>query len=217
MGCESGAVGIIDARMPDLADVWKTALPQVLNNVTGRGVWTALNTAVPITVEDGVFVLGMPPSDTALGPHLRLPATSQLIERFTSKAAGHALRLRVIDGTALEDWELVKRRDAERRRLQEAEMTKMRAELSARTSWDQVYEQLARRFAAINNRSLPQNRARFFEEAVEIIVEARTAQSDQYDDLSERNFARCLERVAQYTELPSVLVAREVLKRSSEL
>lgn len=202
--------------MPDLSDAWKAALPQILGNVTGRGVWTALNAAVPVTIEEGVFVLGVPPRDTALGAHLRLPATSQLIERYIGQAVRNPVRLRVIDGVSLEDWELVKRRDAERRRLQEAEMNKMRAELAAKTSWDAVYEQLSRRFAAINNRSLPQNRARFFEEAIEIIVEARTAQN-QYDELGERNFARCLERVAQYTELPSVLVAREVLKRASEL
>ena len=202
--------------MADLADVWKTSLPQILKNVTGRGVWTALNAAAPVIFEDGVFVLGVPPQDSALGAHLRLPATSQLIERSVGAGMGQAIRLRVIDGTTLEDWDLVKRRDVERRRLQEAELNKMRAELSAKTSWDAVYEQLSRRFAAISNRSLPQNRARFFEEAIEVIVEARTSQT-QWDDLGERNFARCLERVSQYTELPSVLVAREVLKRAGEL
>ncbi len=202
--------------MAELADVWKEALPQILNGVTGRGVWTALNGAVPVTMEDGVFVLGIARQDSALGAHLRLPSTSQMIERYVGKGFGHQVRLRVIDGTTLEDWEMVKRRDVERRRLQEAEMTKMRAELEAKTSWEGVYEQLSRRFAAVSNRSLPQNRARFFEEAIAIIVEARKGQSD-FDDLGERNFARCLERVAQYTELPSVIVAKEVLSRAGEL
>ena len=161
-------------------------------------------------------MLGVPRQDSALGAHLRLPATSQMIERTVGVSLGHQVRLRVIDGTTSEDWDLVKRRDVERRRLQEAELTKMKAELQAKTSWDGIYEQLSRRFAAISNRSLPQNRARFFEEAVAIIVEARKTQ-DQFDDLGERNFARCLERVAQYTDLPSVLVAKEVLSRAGEL
>jgi hypothetical protein len=202
--------------MPDLGETWKIALPHILKNVTGRGVWTALNSAVPIAFEEGVFVLGVPYSDSALGAHLRLPATSQLIERVMSHGMQQQVRLRVIDGTGQEDWDVVKRRDAERRRLQEAEMTKMKAELQAKTNWEGIYEQLSRRFAAISNRSLPQNRARFFEEAVEIIVEARKKQ-DQFDDLAERNFARCLERAAQYTEIPSVVVATEVLKRAGEL
>src|SRR5579862_4147862 len=154
--------------MAQLAEVWRGALPKILQGVTGRGVWTALNGAVPITLEEGVFVLGVPPQDNALGAHLRLPSTSQLIERNVSQGLGSQIRLRVIDGTTTEDWELVKRRDVERRRLQEAELTKMKAELQAKTSWEGVYEQLSRRFASVSNRSLPQNRARFLEEAIAI-------------------------------------------------
>ena len=202
--------------MAQLAEVWRGALPKILQGVTGRGVWTALNGAVPITLEEGVFVLGVPPQDNALGAHLRLPSTSQLIERNVSQGLGSQIRLRVIDGTTTEDWELVKRRDVERRRLQEAELTKMKAELQAKTSWEGVYEQLSRRFASVSNRSLPQNRARFLEEAIAIVAEARKGQTE-FDDLGERNFARCLERVAQYTEIPSAIVAKEVLSRAGEL
>jgi len=75
---------------------------------------------------------------------------------------------------------------------------------------------LSRKYAAVANKSLPQNRARFFEEGVELVVEARKAQQN-FDELQERNFARCLERLAQYAELPSAIVAREVLTRSGEL
>jgi vacuolar-type H+-ATPase subunit H len=88
--------------------------------------------------------------------------------------------------------------------------------MKARTSWDQVYEQLSRRWSAVGNKSLPQNRARFFEEAIEIVAEARKEMQSS-DDMSERNFARCLERVAQYVEMPSTLVATLVLQRAGEL
>jgi hypothetical protein len=202
--------------MADLADVWKGALPKILSNVTGRGMWTALNAAVPVTIDDGVFVLGIEFRDSELGGHLRMPSTSQLIERAIAAELGTPTRLRIIDGTTIADWEVAKRRDVERRRLQEADLAKQRAELQAKTSWDGIYEQLSRRFAAVPNRSLPQNRARFFEEAVEIIVEARKSQTN-FDDLGERNFARCIERVAQYTEIPSTVVAKEILSRAGEL
>ena len=95
-------------------------------------------------------------------------------------------------------------------------MVKMRAELESRTSWDTVYEQLSRRYAAVTNKSLPQNRARFFEEALELIAEARRTQAT-FDDIGERNFARCLERLAQYSEVPSTIVAIQVLQKSGEL
>jgi hypothetical protein len=95
-------------------------------------------------------------------------------------------------------------------------MTKMRAEMAARTSWDSVYDQLSKRWGAVGNKSLPQNRARFFEEAISVVADARREMASS-DDMGERNFARCIERVAQYVEMPSTLVAMHILQRSGEL
>ncbi len=202
--------------MQAAADIWKQALPAIMNGVNGRGVWAALNAIAPIAFEEDVLVVGIPHSDSELAGHLRLPQTKRMMEIAVSKVLGKTTAVRLIDGTTAEDYELAKRRDAERRRLQEAEMTKMRAELVAKSSWETVYEQLSRRFAAVSNKSLPQNRARFYEEAIAIIAEARQSQT-AFDDLGERNFARCLERLAQYSEIPSTMVAADVLKRAGEL
>ena len=202
--------------MADLLEVWKSSLPTVLNNVTGRGVWTAVNSAVPITVDDGWLILGIPANDTELAGHLRLPNTSRQIEVAFSQKYGTPVRVRVISGTTDADYEVFKRREAERRRMQEAEMTKLRAELQSKSTWEGVYEQLSRRFSAITNRSLPQNKARFYAEALELVAEARREHQES-DDMSERNFARCLERISQYSDVPSTLVAEEVLKRAGEL
>jgi hypothetical protein len=202
--------------MTDMNGTWKEALPKIQNSVTGRGVWAALNAARPIAYEEGVLVLGVPHEDTELSGHLRIPSTKRVMEMMLSEVAGSAVAVRVIDGITQADYDIVKRRDGERRRLEDLEMAKMRAELSAKTSWDGIYEQLSRRFAAVTNKSLPQNRARFFEEAVELIAQARRDQTT-FDDLGERNFARCLERLAQYVEIPSTLVAHAILKRAEEL
>ena len=115
--------------MAEIADVWKQAVPTVQSQVTGRGVWAALNAAVPVALEDSVFVLGLPHQDSELAGHLRIPATVRIIETIVSRVVGTSTRVRVIDGTTQADYEVVKRRDAERRRLQEAEMAKMRTEL----------------------------------------------------------------------------------------
>lgn len=200
----------------EIADVWKVSLPKIMDGVTGRGVWAALNASRPIVLEEGVFVLGVPMGTGDLVGHLRIPATQRLIESTVSQAAGTPLKLRIIDGTAPDDWAMAKRRDAERRRLQEAQMAKLKNELEAKTSWDTIYESLARRYAAVSNKSLPQNRARFYEEAIETVVEARKGMPN-LDEQQERNFARCLERVSQYTEVPGTLVALDVLRRAGEL
>jgi hypothetical protein len=202
--------------MAELAEAWKQALPEMREAVTGVGVWTALNTAKPIAVDEGVLVIGLPHEEMELSGHLKMPQIRRVIESAISQRLEQSVTLRVIEGTTDTDYETVKRRDAEARRLQEQQLNKLRAELQAKTNWDTVYEQLNRRYAAIPNKSLAQNKARFFEEAVELIVEARKSQTN-HDDLSERNFARCLERVAQYSELPSTFVAARVLQQAGEL
>ena len=203
-------------HMVDVQQVWKDSLPLVVQQVSGRGVWAALNAARPVVFEEGVFVIGIAAHDSELSGHLRIPATKRLMDMAVSKIVNQTVSVRLIDGTTIADWEVVKRRDAERRRLQDAEMTKMRAEMAARTSWDSVYDQLARRYAAVTQKSLPQNRARFFEEAVALIAEARQSQAE-WDEMGERNFARCLERLAQYVEMPSTFVAINVLQKAGEL
>ena len=202
--------------MADPAGIWKEALPIIMKGVSGRGVWAALNAVRPIALEEDQIVIGIPQTDGELAGHLRLQQTKRIMEMAVSQIVGKPFLVRLIDGTTDADYELAKRRDVERRRLQEAEMTKMRAELVAKSSWETVYEQLSRRYAAVTNKSLPQNRARFFEEAVELIAQARRDQGN-FDDLGERNFARCLERLAQYSEVPSTIVGVQVLQRAGEL
>lgn len=202
--------------MPDIHDVWKTILPKVREGVTGVGVWTALNSSRPVTLEGDVFVLGLPTGQTELAGHLKVMATKRLIETLAGQELGSTVVLRVIDGNTAEDWETQKRRDTQAKKLQEQAMQKMRAEMSARTNWEGVYEQLSRRYAAITQKSLPQNRARFLIEAVSLVAEARKNQ-ESFDELGERNFARCLERIAQYAEIPAAIVATQVLERAGEI
>lgn len=202
--------------MPEIAEVWKEALPVVKNGVTGMGVWAALNAARPIAMEEGAFIVGLEARDLELAGHLRLPATRNLIEQTMTRLLSQPVTLRVIDGPTYADWETTKRRDAEAKRLQEQAVAKARAQVEARSSWETVYEQLGRLYASIPNKSLPQNRAKFYQQGIDVVVEARRENS-QNDELSERNFARCLERLSQYSEIPSAIVAMHVLQKLGEI
>ncbi|HLK15804.1 MAG TPA: hypothetical protein VKT78_13455 [Fimbriimonadaceae bacterium] len=202
--------------MPELAEIWNDLLPKLREAVTGVGVWTALNASKPVAFEDGVLVIGVPHEDAELSGHLKVVTTKRILETFASRELGKSITVRIIDGIGQADWEAQKRRDGESRRLQELNMNKMRAEMTARSSWESIYDQLGRQFAAIVNKSLPQNRARFYAGAVEMVAEVRRGQ-ETWDELGERNFARCLERLAQYAEIPSAIVAGDVLRRAGEL
>ncbi|MFN3729510.1 MAG: hypothetical protein ACK4XJ_07345 [Fimbriimonadaceae bacterium] len=195
--------------------IWAEALPEVRKQVTGVGTWAAVNGCVPIALEDDTFVVGLSHSEMELAGHLRMPHTKRVIETIVSQKAGRVVSLRVIDGTTDQDWEAAKRRDAESVRLQRMAMDKAKQEVAARSTWEGTYEQLNRAYSAIPNKSMPQNRARFYKEAIKIVSEARKAHGGN-DDLSERNFARCIERVAQYSDVPSSLVALDVLRAVGE-
>ena len=145
--------------MADVYELWKSAFPKIVQSVTGRGVWAALNAVRPVALEDGVFVLGFAAEDSELTGHLRIHATQRVIETVISAVAGTP---------------------------------------------------------AVTQKSLAQNRARFYEEAIELVVGARQEMT-VVDDAAERSFARCIERIAQYVEIPTTIVAIEILKRSGEL
>ncbi len=201
--------------MPDLAQVWAEVLPDIRKGVTGVGVWAALNASRPIAIEDGNLILGLPYEESDLAGHLRLAQTRRLIETEVGRAFDSSLTLRIISGTTAEDWATEKVRDQEKRRLQEQALERARAQVRAETSWEGIYEILTRKFAETPNRSLPQNRAKFFLEAVGIVANA-LQEAPITDDMAERNFARCIERVAQYSEIPSALVAVRVIEKSFE-
>ena len=192
--------------MADAVATWTEVMPQVKNAVTGVGLWTALNQSQAITIENGQFVIGVPQEAGDLAGHLRMQSTRILIEKYLAQKLGQTIQLRVIEGTDPQAWELVKRKDEEARRLQEAAIQKTKAEVQARSTWDSVYDQISRHYASFTNKTLPQNRAKFLADALDIVVAGLRAHP-VVDDLSERNYARCIERVAQYADIPSTMVA----------
>ena len=197
----------------EIRAVWNEAMPEVMRQVTGMGVWTAIRSAVPITYDEGTFVLGLEGKDQELAGHLRLAQPKRVIEDTMGRFLNEKVQVRIIQGTELADWETEKKRDFEKRRLQEEALNRQKAEIAGGMSWDKVYEQLSRLYASITNRSFPQNRAKFFMEAVEIVANA-LVETPISDDMAERNYARCLERIAQYTEVSSTIVALKVLERT---
>ncbi len=198
----------------DAQGIWSEVLPEVRNGVTGVGVWQALNNTVAVASEGDFFVIGLPPELGDLAGHLRLPQTKTLIERLVGQKLGQSVTLRVIDGITAQDWENAKRRDVEAAKLQEQAMARQRADIQARSNWEVVYEQVSRKYASLANKSMPQVRAKFFDECVSLMVESlKTIPKD--DENGERNYARCIERIATYADLPSTFVALRVFEKTA--
>ena len=199
--------------MVDVAAVWKDALPKIRESVSGVGVWAALNAAIPIAYESGEFVIGLPPEESQLAGHLRVAQTRRTLDTLVSRALESQASVRIISGTSERDWEMEKRRDDERRRLQEAALNRERARQKSTSSWEDLYVQLGRSFSQIQNRTLPQNRAQYLIDSTNLLA-AALAETPVTDDASERSYARCIERVAQHADVPSTFVAMRVLDKA---
>jgi hypothetical protein len=199
----------------DLYDAWNASLEEVKQKVTGVGVWTALNVAIPITVDDGVFVLGFRPQDRDLMGHLKRPGTQRVIEDEILRHLGEKVKVYLLDGITINDWNTHKRLQAEAKKVKERDSKKAVTENLAARKWDDFYDQLSRDYTNMPTKSMPQARARFLDQAVGAL--AAQLEGTEMDEAAERNFARCLERVGQYAECPPSIVATMVLQRLGEL
>lgn len=202
--------------MSDLQAAWDSVLPEMRKLVTGRNIWVALNSSKPLTMDEDTLVVGVPITDAKLASYLRQPQTERAIEDQMSEALGKRIRVRIIDGDTLEDWEMIKRSDKEKRKLQDAAHVRAKTEQKARSSWESVFDGLQRVYASYENRSLPQIRAEILVQCVDLVASA-IDKGAPTDDQGARNFARCIERVATYTEVPSALIALLILQQKGAL
>ncbi len=199
----------------DFYDVWNDAIEDIKKRVTGVTTWNALNVAVPVTFENGVFVLGFKAQDVGLMGHLRMAGTQRVIEQELEKRLGQRVTLQLLEGITINDWLAYKRRRAEAERIEKETAERETRRIMSYQSWEEVFEALSREYGSVGGKGMPQTKARLLEKCIQICVDA--VQERAMDEADERNLARCIDRVASYCEVPSTLVALLVLQRTNRL
>jgi hypothetical protein len=190
----------------ELEAVWSNVRERVKERVTGRSLYQALDLLTPIVMESETLVLGVPSEHALLASHLNTPTVRRWMELFLEEAYGFRPQIVIIEGTTLQDWHLYQRKQAELHRLTETSMRKQAQETRAYTSWEGVYEQVGRAFAATPSRSLATSRARYLQEALQIVREAMQ-HLPLDDELDERQLNRIIERIATNVDAPAALIA----------
>lgn len=196
----------------DFYDAWNSSVEQIKKQVTGTGVWNALNIAIPIAFEDdGTFVLGVAEKESESRGHLTLANVRRVMEQELEKKLGKKVEVVVIDGITINHWESLKRRREEFKRM-EAEAAAKAKEKAGRTSaWDTIYEQMGREFGNLENKAMPQVRARFMLWCVDLV--AAHMHGTEHTDDDERNFSRCVDRIAAYADANQTYIAAMILER----
>lgn len=198
------------------SEIWAQGVDRVKDKIVLPSMWEALDYAVPITIENGEFVLGLPPQRFSLSGHLRNPGHRRTIEVILSEVAGQDLQLRIIEGTTLTDWERTKEREAIAAASREQQYVQRRKQEELEQSWDVLYDRVVRAYSEQPYRQLPQGKAVYLQRALQMVLEAMQElypEEGEADDLTERNLARVIDRIANNVGVPPTLVAYELLRQ----
>lgn len=198
----------------DIQAIWHRTTERVKDKVIHPTLWRALEAGNPITVEGDYFVVGFAPDQMHMSGHLNSSEHRNAIETALAGYSGKKLRLLIIDGVSLEDWENYKARQRAAAQSRERARTRATVEMAAAKSWDGVLEQMGRTYAAMNLRQLPQVRADYLLRSIELISEAMDElyNDEAPDEPSQRALARVLDRVGTLTEVAPALIGYELLK-----
>lgn len=206
--------------VPDeVRELWRQTVERVKQVSHSPVLFRALEVTVPITSEDGQFVVGFIGTDGQMSGAMRTSEHLGTIERaLRAVSRNPELRLRVIDGGTYHDWEETRARDAAAAAARVQTAQKRSVESAAYSTWDQIYEQTSRLWAGFELRSLPTGRARFLDSAFDLVIKAMASGMYPTDDTTpdeptERGLSRVIERIASMSGSDSAIIGFLLMER----
>lgn len=198
--------------------LWLQAAEKVKDRVIAPTLYRALELPHGITIDGDEFILGFSNQDLPMAGHLRSAQHKAIIEQCVSDVVKKKVRLRIIEGTTLADYEHYKKQQAARTVAATSLSAQREHEHAVIAAWDEVAEKITRGYARLHLRQLAQNRAMFMMEAFKVINEAidRLGYDSNTDEISQRALARVFEKFATAVDLPSTMLAYEFIKLRKE-
>lgn len=194
--------------------IWMVAAERVKDRVVSPTLYRAVELGVGVTIEEGFFVLGFTGADMPMAGHLRSSQHLSIIEQCVSEVAQQKLRLKIIEGTTMQDY-LNQKSLQETREHAQFTISEQRAkERAMAQEWESVGEQLTRGYARLQQRQFAQIRGQFIIWGFGIINDAvnKFGYSDESDDVHKRALARIFERFGTIMEVPATMLAYEFLR-----
>jgi hypothetical protein len=192
----------------DPAALWHQVTEKVKTRIVLPSLWRAMEGARAIAIDDGFLILGFSPQTSHGGGLIQDVKNLNVIERTIEETAGEAIRLKLIQGETIEDWQQQKKRDEEAAAYQRAAQERRRREANVEQGWDGTSERLTRRYAELSLRGLPQTQAAFLEEALDVLVEAcGRLMPENPSETDQRALGRVIDKVADRCGVPSPVIA----------
>ena len=197
---------------------WLQAAEKVKDRVIAPTLYIALEKGVGLIVEGDFFVLGFSNADMPLAGHLRSSQHLAIVEQSISEVMKRRMRLRIVEGNTLADYENYKRLQAVAEANRNSMSDRRSQERAIEQAWEETAEKITRGYAKLQNRQFAQSKARFMMDCFKFIDEAVTKfnYTDNSDDMQKRALARVFERFATVIEIPSALLAYEFFRLREE-
>lgn len=200
-------------------EVWNKTVQEVKERNFFPPLWQALDSAVPLSLEEDYIVLGFKPGTFHLRTHIETGSNRVLIEETLSKLMGRPYTLKVVEASSPEEWQALREREKMVEEVEVEEFARRRGTMSILREWEQFVLELHRIYSSLPHRSLPQVRASFLYQIMpRILAKKKELYSDDEatKETNEKAFARLLDRISSWTGVPSTLIALELLKREKE-
>lgn len=197
---------------------WLQAAEKVKDRVIAPTLYRALELPTGIALDGDEFILGFSNADLPMAGHLRSAQHKAIIDQCVSDVVKKKVRVRIIEGTTVEDYANYKQRQQARDATQFTISAQRERERAIIQRWDDIAEQITRTYARLPMRQFAQQRAEFMWQAFEIIDKAivEMGYTDESDEIQKRALARVFEKFATVVEIPSTMLAFEFFKLRKE-
>lgn len=187
----------------------------------------ALQESVPILLDGDLLVVGIDPIKSNLIGYLAATDIHNHVSGIISEMAGRKMDFRLIPGITLDEWEQTKaaeehvrrkRSNQKAPRVQPSQATPIVPQLRGMPApaggWDEMLTALSSAWSALENRSLPQARARFIFEQLPLLSQSEelARASATPEEEIQRGVGKVLERIGTLTSIDCGVVALEYLR-----
>jgi hypothetical protein len=146
--------------------------------------------------------------------HLRSSQHLAIVEQSISEVAKEKLRLKIIEGTSVAEYENYKKLQKTRESAQTTLSQQRLKDRAVEQAWEQVAEQITRGYAKLQQRQFAQVRGQFVIWAFTVINDAvnKSGYTDQSDEVQKRALSRIFEKLSTVVEVSSAMLAYEFLR-----
>lgn len=200
--------------MQSAAELWEQIKPLIRKRMAFTpDAWRSVEAAVPITLDETTFVLGLSEENEPLRPYLETQTMTALIREILLELTGKEMSVLVIPGTTEDDWKRYKSRQEYQKRLA-AQVTETTVrQVREHRDWMWLSNQIAHAHAHLPHRQYDFVKARFLldwaDKIAEFVEEYLASHPQSHDEVT-RELERLCQRMSGMLNTSALVVGLEI-------